>query len=198
VSFPGTPRRVELPVGSVCVRVYDKAWYADALGQRHYGPLPSSRFDHHPAGPPLRHPGHGIGYVTPSLRCAVAEVFGDARWVDPWSTQRVGVLEQVRPLVLADTRGTAAVELGQPAGALHSRDRALTQRVARELYATTDCDGVLYEGWHTGEDCYALWERARGAHRVLDDRSLLDLDVVPELIRLADELHYVVGDLRGR
>lgn len=187
--FPGRPVLAAVPAGTVLLRVYDKAWYADALGQRYFGP--SARFDHHPAGPTTKHPAHGVGYVASTLRCAVAEVYGDERLVSPWATQRVGVLEVVRDLRLVDTRGLAAVELGVPAGALRTRDRALTQRVARDLHAATDADGVLYEGWHTGEDCAALWERARGALRVLDDRSLLDVDVVPELVALAGELHYL-------
>lgn len=195
MSFPGSPVLVDVPAGTTYLRVYEHDWYADALGQRFYGPSPAGRFDHHPAGVPRRAPRHGIGYVASSFRCAVAEKFGDFRRIAPTHGQRVGLLEVTRPLRLADTRDLAAVELGVPAGALRTRDRELTQAVARRLYAETDAHGVLYGGWHTGEDCVALWERARPGLRLLDDRSLVDLDLVPELRLLARELHYAIGEL---
>ncbi|MCW2599034.1 MAG: hypothetical protein JWM02_863 [Frankiales bacterium] len=194
-AFPGTPVLVEVPVGTTYLRVYEHDWYADALGQRFYGPSPAGRFDHHPAGEPRRAPRHGIGYVATSLRCAVAEKFGDFRRIAPTRGQRVGLLEVTEPLLLADTRDLAAVELGVPAGALRTRNRLLTQAVARKLYAETSADGVLYGGWHTGEDCAALWERARPRLRLLDDRSLVDLDLVPELRLLGRELHYGIAEV---
>lgn len=194
MSFPGTPVLREVPTGSSWLRVYLHDWYADALGQRHYGPSPAGRFDHHPAGPPRRAAQHGIGYVASTFRCAVAEVFGDLRRIRPAGSHRVGLIEADVPLLLADTRGLAAVELGVPAGALRTRDRVLTQRVARDLYEQTAAQGILYSGWHTGEDCVALWERARPHLRLLDDRSLLDLDLVPELRLLARDLHYDIAE----
>ena len=194
MTFPGEPLMVPVPVGTTWLRVYEHDWYADALGQRFYGPTAAGRFDHHPAGEPRRAPAHGVGYVASTFRCAVAEVFGDTRLVSPAHDHRVGLVGTTDPLVLADTRDLAALPLGVPAGALRTRDRALTQWVARELHATTSAHGVLYAGWHTGEDCVALWERARPSLSLLDDRSLSDLDLVPELRLLAQELHYVMGE----
>ncbi len=195
MSFPGTPVLVAAPAGTAWLRVYLHDWYPDALAQRHYGPSLHGRFDHHPAGEPRRAPDHGIGYVASTFRCAVAEVFGDLRRIAPARSHRVGLVETAQPLLLADTRGLAAVELGVPAGALRTRDRALTQDVARRLHAQTPAHGILYSGWHTGEDCVALWERARPALRLLDDRSLTDLDVLPELRLLATELHYGIAEV---
>ena len=195
MSFPGSPVLVEAPAGTTFVRVYLHDWYPDALAQRHYGPLPHGRFDHHPEGVPRRAPRHGIGYVASTFRCAVAEVFGDLRRIAPARSHRVGLIEATTPLVLADTRDLAAIELGVAAGALRTRLRALTQRVARDLHAETDAHGVLYSGWHTGEDCVALWERARPGLQLLDDRSLTDLDVLPELRLLATELHYDMAEI---
>ena len=195
MSFPGLPVLVHAPAGTTYLRVYLHDWYPDALAQRHYGPSPAGRFDHHPEGIPRRAPRHGIGYVASSFRCAVAEVFGDLRRIAPARSHRVGLIELTAPLTLADTRGLAAAPLGVPAGALRTRDRVLTQRIARDLYATTPAHGILYSGWHTGEDCVALWERARPALRLLDDRSLTDLDVLPELRLLASELHYAMAEV---
>jgi hypothetical protein len=195
VIFPGNPVLVAAPAGTTYLRIYLHDWYPDALAQRHYGPSLAGRFDHHPEGPPLRAPRHGIGYVASSFRCAVAEVFGDLSRIAPARSHRVGLIEVTHPLVLADTRALCAVELGVPAGALRCRDRSLTQRISRELYAQTPADGILYNGWHTGEDCVALWERARPRLQLLDDRSLTDVDVLPELRLLASELHYSMAEV---
>ncbi len=193
MSFHGTPVLVEVPAGTTYLRIYLHDWYPDALAQRYYGPTLQGRFDHHPAGEPRRAPQHGIGYVATTFRCAVAEVFGDLRRIAPHPGHRVGLVETTG-LLLADTRGLAAVELGVPAGALRTRDRALTQQVARDLHAQTAAQGIVYEGWHTGEVCVALWERARPTLALLDDRSLTDLDVLPELRLLATELLYDVAE----
>ncbi len=187
-AFPGTPVLVELPAGTALARIYDGAFYPDGASFRYFGPHLRGRWDTHPAGPPRRHDRHGVLYATTTLRCAVAEVFGDDRRLSPSPPQRLAVLALTGPLMLADTRGLAAVRLGHPAGALRARDRALTQSVARALHAGTRADGVLYEGWQTGEDSVCLWERSRPAISLLDDRSLHDPAVAVELAVLADEL----------
>ena len=131
----------------------------------------------------------GVLYTTLTLRCAVAEVYGDDRRLSPSPTQRLAVLEVSRQLELADTRGLAAVPLGVAAGALRTRDRALTQAIARKLYETTDADGVVYEGWQTGETCLCLWERVQPVIELVDDRSLVDdPQVALDLAVIADEL----------
>lgn len=190
MSFPGAPVVVELPAGTPLVRIYDSHFYPDGVAFRFFGPHQRGRFDHHPARPPGRHPDRGVLYATLSLRCAVAEVFGDDRRVSPSPTQRVAVIAPARSLRLVDTTGLAAIELGVPAGALRARDRDLTQRIAREMYEETDADGLLYEGWQTGERCLCLWERAIPALELCDDRSLHDPIVALDLAVIADELHY--------
>lgn len=194
-TFPGTPIVATLPAGTTFVRIYDSRYYADGAGFRYFGPHAHGRWDHHPAGAPAHHPHHGVLYVAAALDCAVAEAYGDFALVAPGPDQRLAVVEFNREVRLADTRGRAAVELGVPAGALRARDRGLTQRVARELYATTGAEGVLYEGWFTGDTCAALWERARDAVELVDDRSLRDPAVAADVLVIADELHYAVGDL---
>jgi RES domain len=195
VTFPGRPVVVPAAAGSIFVRLYDSRYYGDGAGFRYFGPHPRGRWDHHPAGPPVRHLHHGVLYLTTTLGCAVAETFGDAALVSPGPDQRLAVVALTRDVALADTRGLAAVELGVPAGALRARDRPLTQRIARELHASAAAEGVLYEGWFTGETCVALWERARDAVELVDDRSLADPAVAADLLVIADELHYAAGDL---
>lgn len=172
------------------MRIYDSRYYADGSKFRYFGPVRGGRFDHHPPGPAARHPDHGVLYVAADLRCAVAETFGDDRWVEPLPTQRLAVLEPSRTVRLADTCGDAAVELGQPAGALRSRDRALTQAVARRLYAETRAEGIRYDGWFTGEPCAALWERCADVVTLIDDRSLTDPWVADAVQVAAASLHY--------
>ena len=195
VGFPGEPVVVSLAAGTPLVRIYDAHFYREGAGFRYLGPHVRGRWDHHLPDPitgaPVANSDRGVLYVTLSLRCAVAEVFGDDRRVSPSSTQRLAVLEVGRALELVDTRGLAAVPLGVPAGALRARDRALTQRIARDLYAGTRADGLLYEGWQTGETCLCLWERVEHLVEILDDRGLIDdPDVALDLAVIADELWY--------
>ena len=184
-----------LPAGTPLVRIYDAHFYRDGASFRHLGPHIRGRWDHHLADPVTRVPvpngDRGVLYATLSLRCAVAEIFGDDRRVSPSATQRLAVLAVARPVDLIDTCGLAAVPLGLPAGALRARDRVLTQAVARELYESTDADGLLYEGWQTGEPCVCLWERVEDVVEVLDDRGLIDdPEVALDLAVIADELDY--------
>lgn len=183
-----------MPAGTRWVRIYDSRFYADGAKFRYFGPHRAGRFDHHPAGPAQRHPHHGVLYATSSLRCAVAECFGDDRWVEPLPSQRLAVLEARRAMRLADTAGDAAVELGVPAGALRARDRPLTQGVARALHAARPSGGqavgVAYDGWVTGEPCVGLWERAASQVVLVDDRSLDDPWVADAVTVVAAELHY--------
>lgn len=190
-----SPIRVVLPAGTPLVRIYDAHFYRDGASFRHLGPHIRGRWDHHLADPetgaPVPNGDRGVLYATLTLRCAVAEVFGDDRRVSPSATQRLAVLAVTRRIELVDTCGLAAVPLGVPAGALRARDRGLTQRVARELYESTDADGLLYEGWQTGEGCVCLWERVEDAVDVLDDRGLIDdPEVALDLAVIADELGY--------
>jgi hypothetical protein len=191
--FPGTPHRFVIAAGTPIVRIYDAHFYRDGSGFRFLGPHLRGRWDHQLADPatgaPVPNGARGVLYATLTLRCAVAEVFGDDRRVSPSPTQRLAVLEAHRDLDLADTRGLATVPLGVAAGALRTRDRNLTQAIARELYETTDADGVVYEGWQTGETCLCLWERAEPAVELLDDRGLVDDPLVSlDLAVIADEL----------
>ena len=194
-TTPGKPERVALPAHTPLVRIYDSHFYRDGASFRFLGPHIRGRWDHQVPDPvtaaPVANSDRGVLYATLNLRCAVAEVFGDDRRVSPSSTQRLAVLEVGRSLDLVDTCGLAAVPLGVPAGALRARDRALTQRIARQLYDETDADGLLYEGWQTGETCVCLWERVAAEVDVLDDRGLIDdPDVALDLAVIADELLY--------
>lgn len=194
-TTPGEPIRLVLAAHTPMARIYDSHFYRDGASFRHLGPHVRGRWDHHlpdpQTGAPVANGERGVLYATLTLRCAVAEVFGDDRRVSPSATQRLAVLEATRPLDLVDTRGLAAVPLGVAAGALRTRNRALTQAVARQLYAETTSDGLVYEGWQTGESCICLWERAEPDVDLADDRGLIDdPEVALDLAVIADELLY--------
>lgn len=189
-TFPGPPIVAEIAAGTRFVRIYDANFYADGARLRYFGPVRAGRFDHHPAGPAARHRGHGVIYVASTLACAVAEAYGDDRWVEPTQSQRLAVVELRRAVRVVETSGRAAVALGVPAGALRCRDRALTQRVARELHEGTDAEGVAYDGWFTGERCVAVWERAADVLDLVDDRAMSDPWVCDAVEVAADELLY--------
>lgn len=197
MSFPGDRVLRRVDAETAWVRIYDAAYYADGAGFRHYGPHLRGRFDHHRPGEPGRDPDRGVLYATSSFRCAVAEAYSDRGIVAPQPSQRLAVLASAPGLVLADVRGEACLPLGVPAGALRTRDRALTQRVARALYAETGADGIVYEGWFTGEECVVFFERARDRVALVDDRPLDDPALRGGLLVAADALFLAVGDLAG-
>ncbi|MCU1676606.1 MAG: hypothetical protein JWM93_1364 [Frankiales bacterium] len=195
MTFPGTPVVVPLPAGSLLLRIYDSRYYGDGTGFRYFGPHRAGRWDHHAPGTPAHDAAHGVLYLTPSFTCAVAEAYGDARVVAPAPYHRLSIVQVTRTLLLADTTGRAAVELGVPAGALRARDRPLTQGIARDLYDGTAAEGVRYEGYFTGDPCVALWERSHDALELLDDRGFDDPAVAADALVIAAELHYAAGDL---
>lgn len=195
MSFPGIPVLSSLAADTILVRIYDSRFYGDGTGMRYFGPHRAGRWDHHEPGPGAHDAAHGVLYLTPSLTCAVAEAYGDARLVAPAPYHRLAVVRLTRTVTVADTTGRAAIELGVPAGELRARNREVSQAVARELYATTDAEGVVYEGYFTGDPCVALWERARDALELLDDRGFDDPAVAADVLVIADELHYAAGEI---
>ena len=115
-KFPNPPpveRLVELgadqrvvPDGTALFRVYFRGGDHPATwnGFRHFGPIPSGRFDHH-LGPP-RLQSRGILYVAWHPRTCLAEVFQAKRRIDVLSRSPLLVgFEVVRPIPLLDLTG---------------------------------------------------------------------------------------------
>jgi hypothetical protein len=80
---------VTLPTGSEIWRIYFQStgYPVSWASFRQYGPLLSSRFDHHL--PPPREQERGILYAATAIMTCVAEVFQDKRLIDtrdrlPW------------------------------------------------------------------------------------------------------------------
>ncbi len=119
---------------------------------RHFGPLASMRFDHHPE-PPATHPRHAVMYAAagrpPSgcdpLDVAVLETFADtgvvpvtapAHWLAIW--------RPVRALRLLDLSGSAWIARAGGNAALTSGARAVARRWATAIWEQYDVDGLAW------------------------------------------------------
>lgn len=124
---------------------------------RHYGALPSARFDPHPL-PPSGHSEEGVLYAAGTLLTALAERFQHSREIrraDP-AHPVAYAWHPTRALTLIDLSGSGAVRLGA-AHALSSHRKDVTRRWARALRAAwPEADGLLYASAMTGQECLAL------------------------------------------
>jgi hypothetical protein len=106
---------------------------------------------------------------------AICEVFGDDREIR-FGTRCGVVLELLRNLRLVDL-DAGAMSNGTISAIGSVVSRRLTQAWSRYYYASAQfgfADGLYYRGAHNAGHCVALYERARDALRVHDDRLLSD------------------------
>lgn len=170
-----------LPAGTVLWRIYYRgglhpgSW--DAF--RHFGPIPTMRFDHHL--PPPRTQGRGVLYAAVRVYTCLAEVFQETRTIErsrnrPWL---VG-LALARAVPLLDLTGAWATRAGASM-ALSTGRRDRSRSWSRRIYDDYPAaQGLLYPSSMDGnQPAVALYERARGAvprrpafHRALADPAL--------------------------
>jgi hypothetical protein len=183
-----------VPEGAALFRIYlaggnhPGVWNAF----RHYGPVPSGRFDHHVGLPHVQD--RGIIYVAWHPRTCLAEVFQAKRRIDMHSRSPLLVgFETVRTLNLLDLTGLWPTRAGAST-AINSGPRFRVQAWARRIYeAYPSLDGIYYgSSMDANSGCAALFERARDAvpalprlHRTLADPLLRSL-----LQRAALQLNY--------
>jgi hypothetical protein len=130
---------------------------------RHYGPVPTARFDPHL--PPPRVQAEGVGYAALSLRTCLAEVFQADRVVDRHSgAPYLTGWRPVRVLRLLDLGGTWPTRAGA-SQALNSGPRDRAQAWARAIRAAFPrLDGVWYpSSMDAGQPCVALYLPAESA-----------------------------------
>jgi len=167
--------------------------YASRWGEmRHYGPVPTARFDHHLA--PLRLQHRGVVYLGLAVQTCIAEVFQDSRAVDrAWRRPWLVGFRLTREVRLLDLTGTWPTTAGA-SQAISSGRRDRAREWARAIYeAYPDVEGLWYRSaMNGGEPAMALWERAAAAvpvqpevHLPLDHPGL----EVP-LARIAGALRY--------
>lgn len=190
------PELVHVTAGMLIWRVYFRAGQYPTRWKefRKFGPVSSSRFDHHvpPAAPQER----GILYAAARGPTCIAEVFQETRTIDraarsPW----VVGFELVRDLVLHDLTGTWCTRAGASM-AIHSGRRDRTRLWSRAMYeAYPEVDGLRYCSSMDGNNpAFALYERAESAlaRRPVFHRALRDPVMLTAIANAANEFAYVV------
>lgn len=186
-----------LPAHRVLWRIY-RAGGRDATSWwtfRTYGPVARGRFDPHPL-PPGDQPGFGVLYAALDIPTAVAEAFGDDRFVDR---------RRDRPYLagfpIARDAGVLDLASDWPTRAggsqlLSAGPRPTAQNWARAIHEDLDVDGLAYPSSMKGNGTnVVLFERARN---VLPGAPLLNLPLdhtaleIP-LIRITSQLGYGIA-----
>lgn len=151
---------------------------------RHWGPVPSARFDHHllnAVGKPELQD-RGVMYLGERGITCLAEVFQLNRVIDRvWNTPYMVVFTLKADLQLLDLTGGFATRMGA-SYAIHSGPRDRCRMWSRALYdAYPDIGGLLYRSSMQGGEAVALFERGIDVlpprpdfNRPLSDHSLTD------------------------
>jgi hypothetical protein len=191
-----------LDVGTDLARIYVRGgefpttWNA----LRHFGPIPTSRFDHHELdreGMPHKQY-RGVIYAADHLRTCIAEYFQDSRVVDVRRRDPYLVAYKLTyQLDLLDLTGVFVTRMGAST-AIHSGTKSLTQAWARALYdAYPRLHGIAYCSSMNGNArAYVLNERALVDNvfpaAVSSHHPLHDLTIALRVDSAASELHYSV------
>ena len=86
-------------------------------------------------------------------------------------------------LLLLDLRDTGCLDIGAPTDAARARHFAAGQAQGRAIYSEhPDVDGVIYASRLTGDDCFAVFDRALDKLIVIDARELKDHPQLPVLL----------------
>ena len=161
---------------------------------RHYGPLPTMRYDPHPE-PTLVH-AEGVQYAATDLATALAGVFQASHTVDTISARpQLTVWTPIRPLHLLNLTDLWAVRNGA-ANSLAAAARSTGRAWARAIHTTRpDLDGLWTRSTMTGRPTVVLWNPAADSFPPAPDfsRPLADPTLHAIVERIAvDELHYQV------
>jgi RES domain len=170
-----------VPRGTLLWRIYRRGTPHPAAWNmlRHFGPVPSMRFDHH--APPPSEQGRGILYGARRVSTCFAEVFQETRTIErsrdqPWL---VG-FELARDVPLLDLTGNWPTQAGASM-ALSSGRRDRSRRWSERIYGDyPGVEGLYYpSSMDANQPALAFYERARGAlparpslHRALADPGL--------------------------
>lgn len=146
---------------------------------------PRYRFDHHIAADP----GRRILYCAPTLECCIVEKFGDIGVIEYGGNRRC-VLRALGDLSLLDLRNNGAMRAGTVFAINAEASTTLTQAWSRHFYENIPVygviDGILYSSAHNALDAMALYERAEGKIKQIDDRPLGDASLQYAIYAAAD------------
>jgi hypothetical protein len=128
-------------------------------GLRHFGPLPTMRFD--PQPPPAGQSEEGVLYAATDIATALAETFQATRVIDSVGFgPHLTAWEPTRPLQLLDLTGAWALRNGA-SHALASAPRAVCRAWARAVRETwPDLDGLWAPSAMTGKPAVVLFSPA--------------------------------------
>jgi hypothetical protein len=180
-----------LPRGTVLWRIYPRAGaHPGAWNQlRHFGPIPTMRFDHH-ALPP-RTQARGILYAALRIYTCFAEVFQETRTIERSRNRPcLAGLALGRAVALLDLTGAWATRAGASMAlstGRRDRARAWSRRIYEDYPAV---EGFVYPSSMDGnQPAVVLYERARAAlaerpvfHRALADPALRSAAVKAALL----------------
>jgi hypothetical protein len=187
-KLPHPPDPLPVPAGIVRKRRGGRFWRLYLRGGpyltrwnvfRDFGPIASSRFDHHL--PPPRRQTRAILYAAADITTCLAEFFQDTRVIHrsrraPWLCGfRID-----RDLDLLDLTGTWPTAAGASM-AINTGPRSTARLWSQAIHRDYPrIDGLLYSSsMHANRPCVALYERARaslprtpGVDRPLNDPAL--------------------------
>lgn len=130
---------------------------------RSFGPLPSAKFDPHPAADLTTHPEHGVLYAALDLPTALAEVYQltrtiNTRRIDP--ATRAYAFKLTGRVRLLDITGFWPLRAGA-SHAINTGRKDSTRAWARAFTEVwPDTAGVYYTSSLTGQPCLALYRPA--------------------------------------
>lgn len=87
-------------------------------------------------------------------------------------------------LTMLDLRGDGCTIMGAPTDAVHAQDHAAGRALGRAIHRDHgDVDGIRYESRLTGEDVYAVYDRAIGKLEATESGELLNHPELPGVLR---------------
>lgn len=206
-KFPEPPAALTLPPALVVLTMGTTLWRIYSTGGafptawntfRYFGPVRSSRFDHHTAQPPAIG-AHGILYAASgasAVDTCLAEFFQATRIINrtqnaPW----LAGFALTRDVTLLDLTGTWPTQAGASM-AITSGPRPRAQRWSRAIYAAyPHVEGVLYgSSMNANQPAYALYERALTALPAAPsvNRALADPTLLAGIAVAAGQFNYLV------
>jgi hypothetical protein len=198
IIIAAAPDIIDFPLGQYAWRIYPRGgkYPVEWNEFRHYGPLPSARFDPHTSamdGSPYSQ-SRGAIYIGDAFPTAIAEVFQGSRLVNPRRNRpAVTAFAFVRPLLLLNLWGDFGIRVGG-SSKFATGPKTVTRAWSRAFYdALPDIDGIRYESsMRPGSAAYILYERAQSAlpPAPLLNRDLDDLDMHTPLVNACHKIGY--------
>jgi hypothetical protein len=189
------PEYYELGTDVVLWRIHRTAgsYVAPWNALRTFGPIRSCRFDPHPDGPAIDHPGIGVLYAAGNLHTALAEVFQTTRVIDcVTGAPAASAFRLQRTAKLLDLTGDWPLRSGA-SHVINTGRRSVTRAWARAFVAVwPGIEGLRHTSSMTGNACMTLYGPAADALPIWPDHTFPLADPVYRdwLLVAADVIGY--------